>query len=102
ERGDCSSADTERVFAAAQKSGLRARAHVGQFTACALDGLLKYSPASFVHMDFVDSFELPKLARSNTVCTLLPGANYFLGHREFPNARRLIAAGVAVALATDY
>ena len=33
---------------------------------------------------------------------LLPGANYFLGHKEYPNARRLIEAGLAVALATDY
>jgi len=36
------------------------------------------------------------------VATLVPGANYFLGSREYPNARRLIDAGVAVALATDY
>ena len=32
----------------------------------------------------------------------MPGANYFLGLKEYPKARRLIDAGVAVALATDY
>jgi imidazolonepropionase len=36
------------------------------------------------------------------VAVLLPGANYFLGHKEFPDARRLIDADAAVALATDY
>jgi len=32
----------------------------------------------------------------------VPGANYFLGLKEYPKARRLIDAGVPVALATDY
>ena len=32
----------------------------------------------------------------------MPGANYFLGLEKFPPARKLIDAGVAVALATDY
>ena len=31
-----------------------------------------------------------------------PGANYFLGLKEYPPARKLIDAGVPVALATDY
>jgi imidazolonepropionase len=33
---------------------------------------------------------------------LLPGANYFLGLKEYPPARKMIENGVAVALATDY
>jgi imidazolonepropionase len=36
------------------------------------------------------------------VAVLLPGANYFLGHKVFLDARRLVDAGVPVALATDY
>ena len=36
------------------------------------------------------------------MATLVPGANCFLGLKEYPNARRLIDAGVPVALATDY
>ncbi|HEU5413637.1 MAG TPA: amidohydrolase family protein, partial [Candidatus Angelobacter sp.] len=42
------------------------------------------------------------LAGSDTVAVLLPGANYFLGHKDYPGARRLIDSGVAVALATDF
>src|SRR6202034_1760293 len=42
------------------------------------------------------------LANGNTVATLVPGANYFLGLKEYPPARKLIDSGVPVALATDY
>ena len=45
---------------------------------------------------------LQQLAKHDTVATLVPGANYFLGLKEYPDARRLIDAGVPVALATDY
>ena len=42
------------------------------------------------------------LAKTDTVATLVPGANYFLGLEKYPPARKLIDADVAVALATDY
>ena len=45
---------------------------------------------------------MPALAKTETVATLLPAANYFLGLDRFPPARKLIDSGVAVALATDY
>jgi imidazolonepropionase len=63
---------------------------------------LHFDPASFDHMDHVSDDELPLLAKKNTVATLVPGANYFLGLKDYPEARKLIAAGVPVALATDY
>jgi len=53
-------------------------------------------------MDHVNDDDVGPLANSDTVATLVPGANYFLGLKDYPNARRLIEAGVAVALATDY
>jgi len=52
-------------------------------------------------MDHVQTSDFAPLAKSGTVASLVPGANYFLGH-SYPNARRLISAGVPVALATDY
>lgn len=91
-----------KIFAAAQKAGLGARAHICQFTPLKLGGLLAYGPASMDHMDCVAFEDVSLLARAPTVATLLPGANYFLGHREYPDARALIDAGVAVALATDF
>jgi imidazolonepropionase len=42
------------------------------------------------------------VAKSDTVATFVPGANYFLGLDRYPAARKFIEAGVPVALATDY
>ena len=102
DRGAFTQEQSEKVLAAARKHGLGTRAHVCQFTAAKLGQLLEYQPASFDHMDCVHPEDVSLLARAETVAVLLPGANYFLGHKEFPDARRLIDAGVPVALATDY
>jgi len=64
--------------------------------------LLCLQPLSLDHLDFVDASDISLLSKSATVATLVPGANYFLGLRDYPPARRLIDGGAAVALATDY
>jgi imidazolonepropionase len=64
--------------------------------------LLRFKPASLDHMDWVMDEDLPRVAASESVATLVPAANHFLGLRDYPPARKLIDAGVAVALATDY
>ena len=102
DRGAFSGEETAQIFAAAERCGLAVRAHVGQLSETRLGPLLRYHPASFDHMDYVNDADLTALARSDTVATLVPGANYFLGLARYPEARRLIEAGVAVALATDY
>jgi imidazolonepropionase len=102
ERGAFTLEQSEKILAAARRHGLDTRAHVGQFTASRLGSLLAHKPASLDHMDCVAFEDLAILAGGDTVAVLLPGANYFLGHKEFPDARRLIEAGVPIALATDY
>jgi imidazolonepropionase len=102
ERSAFSSQDTETIFRAAQQNGLPVRAHVCQLSETRLAPLLRFDPASFDHMDHAHDEDIRILARTNTVATLVPGANYFLGVEKFPPARKLIDAGVAVALATDY
>jgi len=102
ERGAFTPEQSENVLAAARRNGLETRAHVCQFTPSRLAGLLSHNPASLDHMDCVADHDLAALSSGNTVVVLLPGANYFLGHKEFPDARRLIDQGVPVALATDY
>lgn len=106
EQGAFSETDTTRIFSVATQHGLRTRAHVSQLSAPA-DGFLQSllsegNPASLDHMDQVRDQEITALAKHDTVATLVPGANYFLGLEKFPPARKLIDAGVAVALATDY
>jgi imidazolonepropionase len=102
ERGAFSAAEAAQIFAAATKYGFAVRAHVGQLSETRLAPLLRYKPASFDHMDYLNDADLPALAQSDTVVTLVPGANYFLGLSRYPDARRLVESSVAVALATDY
>jgi imidazolonepropionase len=102
ERGAFTLEQSQRILAAGRGQGLDTRAHVCQFTASKLRGLLMQRPASLDHMDCVDDEDVAALAQAETIAVLLPGANFFLGHKQFPGARRLIDSGVAVALATDY
>ena len=102
DQGAFTPAETEQIFEAAKQHGLSVRAHMGQFSETALRPLLRFNPASFDHMDHVNDDDIAELAKHDTVATLVPGANYFLGLKEYPQARKLIDAGVPVALATDY
>lgn len=102
ERGAFAAEESAMIFEAAIAHGLGVRAHVCQLTPARLDWLWPFDPASLDHMDHVDSRDLEELAQRNTIATLLPGADYFLGVPHYPNARQLIDAGVPVALATDY
>jgi imidazolonepropionase len=102
DRGAFSAEDTEMIFDAAKKFGLGVRAHVCQLSETALRPLLRFRVASLDHLDHVSPADIKQLAKSETVATLVPGANYFLGLEKFPPARELIDGGAAVALATDY
>jgi imidazolonepropionase len=102
DRGAFNEEDSLKIFAAAQKNGLGVRAHVSQLARTPLARILRLQPSSLDHVDHVDDSDMALLGSSDTVATLVPGANYFLGLDQYPPARKLIDAGVAVALATDY
>jgi imidazolonepropionase len=102
DKGAFTAEETERIFEAARQHGLGVRAHMGQLSEISLRPFLRFGPASFDHMDHVSDDDIAQLAKGDTVATLVPGANYFLGLKEYAPARKLIDAGVPVALATDY
>ncbi len=102
EHGAFTLAQTERILREAEQCGLRTRVHVGQLTNTPLATILARSPVSVDHLDNLEKADVAALVAGETVATLLPGANYFLATRKYPPARKLIDAGVAVALATDY
>jgi imidazolonepropionase len=102
ERGAFTVEQSECVLGAAVAHGRGVRAHVCQLTPAELKSLCRYKPASFDHLDYVSDEDLALLAKSDTVATLVPGANFFLGLEKYPPARKLIDAGAAVALATDF
>jgi imidazolonepropionase len=102
ERGAFTPEQSVRILRAAVANSLKTRVHVGQLTHTALDLFAEFRPTSLDHMDHLTDADIAWLAKSDTVATLLPAANYFLGLGAFPPARKLIGGGAVVALATDY
>src|SRR5258708_5238828 len=102
DKGAFTPEETAQIFEAAEEHGLGVRAHMGQLSGTALQPFFRFNPASFDHMDHLSDDDVLQLSKHDTIVTLLPGANYFLGLKTHPHARKLIDAGVPVALATDY
>jgi len=95
-------ADLERVAEAGAKAGLALKVHSEQLTTMgSLPAALRRNAVSVDHLDHADPARFADLAASRTVACLVPGSNYFLA-KPYPDARRLLDAGAAVALATDY
>jgi len=63
DRGAFSAAETEQIFAAAEKHKLAVRAHMGQLSETRLGPILRYRPASLDHMDYVNDADLPRSRR---------------------------------------
>jgi imidazolonepropionase len=102
EEGYFDLADLERVAAAAAAAGLALKVHSEQLSRLgSLPASLKLKAVSVDHLDHADEACFPDLAASGTVACLVPGSNYFLA-KPYPPARRLLDAGAAVALATDF
>jgi imidazolonepropionase len=103
DRGAFTVLDCRRVLAAGKQQGLIPRLHAEQLTHSGASSLaVEFQAASADHLDKLSSVDIRALARSDVVATLLPGANFHLGLKAYPPARRLIEAGAIVALATDF
>ncbi len=101
EQGAFSVHDAERIFARARSEGLNVRVHADQITAGGGSELAAAMHAvSADHLDHISADGIEAMKASGTIATLLPGVSLFLGE-PFPDARRLIGAGLPVAVATD-
>jgi imidazolonepropionase len=101
DRGAFDEAQARAVLTAGAKHGLGLRVHANQLTAGPGVRLaVELGAASADHCTYLTSADVAALAGSTTVATLLPGAE-FSTRSPYPDARRLIDAGVRVALATD-
>ncbi|WP_415877360.1 imidazolonepropionase [Croceicoccus marinus] len=95
-------AQTERVLAAAEAHGLPIKLHAEQLSdqhGAALAA--RYGALSADHLEYLDEVGVAAMARSGTVATLLPGAFYFMRETRKPPVALLREAGVPMALATD-
>jgi len=95
--------EARTVLEAARRAGLGVRVHADQLAddgGAALAASLRAASAD--HLEHVSEAGVEALARAGTTAVLLPAAGFFLRSAQKPPARRLIEAGVPVALATDF
>jgi imidazolonepropionase len=101
EDGAFGAAEAAAVLAAGSAAGLGTRVHANQLgPGPGVQVAAQAGAASADHCTFLTDADVDVLASTQVVATLLPGAEF--GTRQpFPDARRLLDAGITVALATD-
>jgi len=94
--------DTERILMAGIKYGLRPKLHANELDfSGGIQVGVKYNALSVDHLEFTGDDEINALLGTETMPTLLPGASFFLGMVD-PPVRRMINAGLPIALASDF
>ena len=94
---------SRRVLSAARQHGLRIRVHADELSPMGGAELAVEPGAdSADHLGRISDAGIAALAGSDTVGVLLPGTGFFLGKDIYAPARRMIEAGCAVAIATDF
>lgn len=94
--------DMERLLEAGKKHQIKAKVHVNQFNAFGGVALAtKYDALSVDHLEELTHSDIEALKGTNTIPVALPSCSFFLSIPYTP-ARKLIDAGLPLALATDY
>ena len=102
ETGFFSPEETETICRAGMGYGLKPKLHANQLSPSGgVEVGAKLKALSVDHLETVDEKTIETLGTSETIGTLLPTAAFFL-RMPFPPARKLIDAGCAIALASDY
>jgi imidazolonepropionase len=91
-----------KILTAAKKYGMTPKVHAEQLSNSGgvLAGV-ETGAISVDHLEFVGDKEIEALKRSDTMPTILPGAAFFLG-LPFPPARKIMDAGLPLAIASDF
>ncbi|MEO8031669.1 MAG: imidazolonepropionase [Gemmatimonadota bacterium] len=102
EEGAFSIAESRRILGAGKAVGLVPKLHADQLSSSGGAELAaELGAASADHLECISDAGIAALAGSGTVAVSLPLASLYLDHRPLP-ARKLIDAGVPVAVATDF
>jgi imidazolonepropionase len=102
EEGYFSVEDTDRILSEGKKYGLIPKIHVNQFNAIGgVEAGVRHKALSVDHLELLTDEDLAVLRNSETMPVALPGCSFFLSIPYTP-ARRLIDAGLPLALATDF
>ncbi|MBY8961896.1 imidazolonepropionase [Flavobacterium sp. D11R37] len=102
ETGYFSVEETERIMQAGKEYGLHAKIHVNQFTAInGIEACVKHEALSVDHLEIVTDEDIEALKGTDTMPVALPTCSFFISIPYTP-ARKMIAAGLPIALATDF
>ena len=102
DRGFFTIDETERIIRAGAEFGLKAKIHANELAVSGGVQLgVREGALSVDHLERMGDEEIEALKQGTTMPTMLPGAAFFLG-MSYPPARRMIQAGLPVALASDY
>jgi len=103
ERSAYSLAQAKLILDCASGLGFRLKAHVDQFTNLGGSALgIESGATSIDHLDVISDEEIRSLASSDTVGIVIPTETFNAGKTGYADARRMIDAGCAVALSTDF
>ncbi|MDY7091913.1 MAG: imidazolonepropionase [Acidobacteriota bacterium] len=102
ERGVYEVDDARRVLEAGKRYGLTPRLHADEFVdSGGAELAAELGAASADHVVAVSQRGIEAMAAAGVAAVLLPGVSFFLRKTDFAPARRLVAEGVPVVLATD-
>ena len=102
EKGHFTVEDTKRLLEAANKFGIKAKTHVNQFNAIGgVKASVDLGALSVDHLEEMNPEDFDVLLGSNCMPTILPSCSFFLGIPYSP-ARKMIAKGLPIALASDF
>ncbi len=102
ERNYFSVLEMEEILKAGIALGLKPKVHVNQFSVLGgVQKAIELGAISVDHLEEIDENDILALKQSNTIPTLLPGCSHFLSI-PFGDARRMMDAGLPVALASDF
>ncbi len=102
EKGYFSVEETERILIAGKQYGLIPKIHVNQFNA--IGGIavgVKHNALTVDHLEVVTDEDIELLKNAETMPVALPSCSYFLSIPYTP-ARKMVDAGLPLALATDF
>lgn len=94
--------ETRRILKAGEKYGLRGKIHAEELAVSGgVDVAVECDALSVDHLEAMDDHDIELLKNTNTIPTALPGTSFFL-NMPFAPARKMIEAGLPMAIASDY
>ena len=94
---------SKRILEYGREHGLKSRLHADEFAPSgAAELAAEVGAFSADHLMHVSNFGIEQMSQAGVIAVLLPGTTFFLGKDTYAPARKLIDAGVEVALSTDF